>query len=68
MQLLISILTALAPVIFMFSIWGILYHLHIKAMKKEEKDYLSKYPQVGKKIRIPKSIEDTLDPWEKKIS
>ena len=36
--------------------------------KKSKKEMESKWPQVGKRMRIPKDIDDSLDEWEDKIS
>jgi len=35
---------------------------------KSKKEMESKWPQVGKRMRIPKDIDDSLDEWEDKIS
>lgn len=39
-------------------------HWEEKARKEKE----SKWPQVGKRMKLPKTIEDSLDEIEKKIS
>ncbi len=36
--------------------------------KKSKKEMESKWPQVGRRMRIPKDIDDSLDEWEDKIS
>lgn len=61
MQTIPAIIPALLIV---FSCWAFFLWLHERAVKKE----FGNDHRIGKKINLPKMVDDTLDEFEKKLS